>query len=154
MTETQIGYIYKLTCSETGDIYYGSTTQTLQQRLWKHKSHDNNCVSKKFINPTIEELCQVEFIEGDKTPLLAKEKEYIVNNKCVNLVVPLRTRQEYYKYRKSLDPRFGIRKYCKIEGKLYNDKTRVFCECGGHYVKRNRKKHLLTHKHSEYLLSD
>lgn len=153
MTEKKIGVVYKLTCSETGNIYYGSTTQPLNQRLWKHKADDNTCVSRFFINPTIEKLCQVEFIVGDRTPLLEKEKEYIVNNECVNRAVPLRTRSEYYHYRKSLDPQYGLKEYCKIAGKMYNDRTRVYCECGGYYVKRNKKFHLMTNKHAKYLIS-
>lgn len=154
MTETQIGVVYKLTCSKSGNIYYGSTTRTLNQRLWKHKSQDNHCVSRHFINPTIEKICEVEFLKNDRTLLLKKEREYIENYECVNKVVPLRTRNEYYHYRKSLDPKYGIKEYCKIAGKMYNDKTRVFCECGGKYVKRNKKEHLMTNKHVQYLLSD
>lgn len=153
MTETKVGIVYKLTCSETGNIYFGSTIRPLNQRLWKHKAHDNTCVSRDFINPIIEKLCDVEYLENDKTELLKKEREYIENYECVNKVIPLRTRNEYYHYRKSLDPQYGLKEYCKVKGKIYNDKTRIFCECGGHYVKRNKKKHLMTTKHTEYLIS-
>ncbi len=148
-----IGRVYKLTCSETKKNYYGSTIKSLNQRLARHKGDDNKCLSKHFINPTIELLEEIELEGKDKTELLKIERKYIENNECVNKIVPLRTRHEYYLMRKKLDPDYLKKAYTTYGGKWYNDKTRVYCECGGRFVKRNKKMHLQTHKHQNFLIS-
>ena len=43
--------VYKLTCNETGKVYYGSTKSTLEVRKskgWK------KCSCENFVNPTME----------------------------------------------------------------------------------------------------
>ena len=69
--------VYKLTCSETGKIYYGSTGNPINVRQNKGWS---NCACKDFVNPEIEEIEHIE----DKHDRLMKENEYIMNNECVN----------------------------------------------------------------------
>ena len=71
--------IYKLWCHETDEIYIGSTTQILSQRLSGHKTPSNKCNSKilfaKSNNVKIE-LLQSYPCEN-KDQLNKKEGEYI-----------------------------------------------------------------------------
>jgi len=92
------GKVYKLTC-ESGAIYIGSTVQTLDERLQKHKSVDNECTSKGFVNPTIELLEEIECENRDE--LLWKEREYIKKNKCVNKNNPVCNDKERKKHTKN-----------------------------------------------------
>ncbi len=80
------GKIYKLTC-ETGKIYIGSTSRTLNKRLQEHKSLKNNCSSKDFINPSIELLEEIE--TENREELRKKEREYMEKIICVNKNKPI-----------------------------------------------------------------
>ena len=70
--------IYKLTCSETGNIYYGSTGNDIKKRREKGWYH---CTCKDFVNPKMEVMEHIE----DNVERLKKEAEYIQNNECVNV---------------------------------------------------------------------
>jgi len=69
--------VYKLTCSETGKVYYGSTKNTLKVRKSKGWY---TCSCKDFVNPNIE---LVETVD-DLNNLLEREDYYIRNFECVN----------------------------------------------------------------------
>ena len=81
--------IYKLTCSETGNYYYGSTGNDIKVR--KNKGW-NSCACKNFINPTIEIM---EYVK-DKNERLKRENDYILNNECININRALGLTQEQY----------------------------------------------------------
>jgi predicted GIY-YIG superfamily endonuclease len=74
--------IYKLTC-ETGKVYIGITSRNLRTRLTEHKSH-KKCMSKDFVNPTIELL--EEFETDSNEEKLKREVEYINKFDCVNKI--------------------------------------------------------------------
>ena len=75
MPNYQNGKIYKLVCSDTGNIYVGSTCKTLNARLSNHKSKTfNQCSSKSFINPKI--VLIESFSCNSKQELELKEREY------------------------------------------------------------------------------
>lgn len=141
-----IGFIYKLSCSETGLIYFGSSRNP-KRRFSQHKNPYNSCMSRKLINPV---LSIIERVESDnelefKKKLLSREKYYISNNilksYCVNKHVPLRTKEEYINFKKREDANFYIKR---------NLRTRKDCPCGGIYIQRNLKTHLQSNKHIEY----
>ncbi len=70
--------VYKLTCAETGKIYYGSTGNDIKKRENKGWY---KCSCKDFINPKLEVLEHVE----DETERLIRENYYIENFDCVNV---------------------------------------------------------------------
>ena len=74
--------IYKLTSNLSNQIYIGSTTQDLKQRLQLHKSPRNLTVSKKmFENNAIISIHLLEsMICTDKNDVKIKELSYIVSN--------------------------------------------------------------------------
>ena len=43
------GKIYKIVCNITGEVYIGSTKNTLEYRLQRHKM-DKTCISRNIIN--------------------------------------------------------------------------------------------------------
>ncbi len=93
--------IYKLWIHETDDIYIGSTTQNLSQRLAQHKKDYNKNVrfcSSKILFELSDDV-MIELIEeykcDNKNQLEKIEGEHIRNNKCVNKIIAGRTREEY-----------------------------------------------------------
>ena len=92
------GKIYKIVCNITGEIYYGSTIETLKERLRKHKKIDNPCVSKNILDRGD---YKIELIENypcnNKYELEEQEATYIRNNTCINITIPHRTKKEYKK---------------------------------------------------------
>ena len=142
-----IGYIYRLICSETGNLYFGSTTSP-DKRYRKHKSKFNKCSSRVLINPTME---IIETVNGTRDELELIEKNYILNNTCVNIKVPKRSYKEWYEDKKKKNPLYLKMVYQQNGGTLRNLRTRRKCDCGGVYVQRNQKIHFSTNKHKKYI---
>ena len=89
---SNIGHIYKLTCSETGKLYIGSTTTTLKNRLRQHRGKYNTCASQHFISPKIELIESIEYTDYEK--LLWRERFHIETTDCVNYRRAIRTKEE------------------------------------------------------------
>ena len=107
MTTTIIGRIYKLTSSETYDVYIGSSVQTLDKRLTYHK-HDYRRYLKgvqhyitsyeivKYVDATIELIHEGEF--ANIKEMHKMEGEYIQKTEnCVNRIIPGRTKKNIMK---------------------------------------------------------
>jgi len=150
-----IGYIYKLICSQTDKVYYGSTMNPVK-RYHQHLSTQNNCSSKILIKPEFKllECVTIEDEENFRTELLLREKEYIKNNDCVNKVIPRRDRKEYYQDKLKENPNYLKEQYIKQGGIERNNRTRKECPCGGIYIQRNKKIHELTKKHLDYVYNN
>jgi hypothetical protein len=98
------GKIYMLepTCEyEEGEVYYGSTTSTLPKRLYSHKCNHNKCSSKKLFDKYGKENIKIvlvcEYPCRNKSQLKREEGKYQRANKCVNINIAGRTREEYFK---------------------------------------------------------
>lgn len=106
MPDYQKSKIYKLYSPSKNLVYYGSTVQTLSQRLNEHISrhkkytNDNNYCAfvRSFLVLDCEDY-KIELVEeyecNNKQQLLKKEAEYIKINECVNKEIPLRTKKEW-----------------------------------------------------------
>jgi len=90
-----IGYIYKLECEKTKNIYYGSTfdIKKRQNKKW------DNTSCKNFINPKLEIIKKINV--NNKKELLLIENEYILNNNCINKNVAIQTKETYKNYHKN-----------------------------------------------------
>jgi len=102
MPDYQKGKIYKLWSPSKNLVYYGSTTQTLCQRLAEHKyKKSRQCTSSLILDC---DDYKIELVEdypcNNKQQLMKKESEYIRNNKCVNVRIEDRTDEEYAKEHK------------------------------------------------------
>ncbi len=95
-TNYSLGKIYKIECMTTKLIYYGSTCEpTLSRRLAAHKGQFNQfkknrrqfCSSFMVLNNENYEITLVETIPCiSRDELNTREKYYIKNNDCVNMV--------------------------------------------------------------------
>jgi len=97
MPDYSKGKIYKLWSPSKNLVYYGSTTQTLSQRLTDHKKKHNDCCSYLIMEC---EDYKIELLEeypcNNKEQLEKKEAEYQKNNECINLKIARRNQKEYY----------------------------------------------------------
>lgn len=143
------GIIYKITCNITEELYIGSTTKSLRQRIANHVLETNNCSSKQIIerqNFRFETLATLDFPEKNdqnKSALLQLEAMYIKNNVCVNKNLPYRTEKE----KKQMASEYY---------QMYNDQfKRTMCYCGGFYTTpSNQNKHNKTKKHLDFVTED
>ena len=89
--------IYKIICNKTGLQYFGSTVQTLAQRLSKHKHISNSSMSSKIIvNGDYNIILVEEYPCENKYEIEKRERFYVETNDCINKQYPTRTREEYY----------------------------------------------------------
>ncbi len=97
MNKYSRGKIYKIVDNTNGDVYYGSTTETLKERLRKHTSNSNECNSKLIINNGDYNIILVEYYPCNSVEELeSREAHYIINNQCINVKIPGRTNKEWY----------------------------------------------------------
>jgi hypothetical protein len=105
MPDYQQSKIYKLWSPSKNLVYYGSTVQSLAQRLSKHKNNHkyykediNNEYCSSYLILDCEDY-KMELMEeypcNNKTQLCKKEGEYIKANECVNKCIPGRTQQQW-----------------------------------------------------------
>tara|TARA_R100000935_G_scaffold58138_1_gene94096 strand:+ start:4639 stop:5145 length:507 start_codon:yes stop_codon:yes gene_type:complete len=148
--------IYKLSDLNSDDVYYGSTIQTLQQRLNGHKSSargGHNLGSSTIINNgdyridlvenypcnTMKELHQREQLYISKNPCLNKISSY-VSDEDKKLKCNQRSADYYIKYKDDL----------LEKKKVYDDKY-YQCECGSRYNMSHRARHCASYKHTEFI---
>ena len=99
-----IGFIYKIYDNTNGNVYYGSTKDTLSRRMTGHRTlykrwvdgkRTSCCKSFDIIKNGDYAYSLVEEVEyADKLVLRQRERWYIENNECVNKNVPARTLKE------------------------------------------------------------
>jgi hypothetical protein len=174
MANYQHGKIYKITSSETEDVYVGSTCATLKDRLCKHKSAFKS--NKKRIGTAknilkYSDAC-IELIENfqcsTKKELLDREGEIIKNTpNCVNTQIQGRTMAEYridnadklkqqsvdYRTKNKVLLRANYKEwYHGAGGRAYLEQrkakinVKVPCPtCSVEYSKSNLKRHMKTH---------
>lgn len=107
MVNYQNAKIYKIVCNITGLTYFGSTCQSIAQRIAEHKRKYKNLVEKNITN----DYCSsFEILKNEnyyyelvcncpcnsKEELIKTEGSYIRNNECCNKNIPDRTYKEYH----------------------------------------------------------
>jgi hypothetical protein len=93
--------IYRITSTAGDKIYIGSTTQFVAKRWSVHKAdhlRGHPCTSQILFDEYGIDSCSMEEIEKvDLDSRFERERFWIENTEnCVNIVVPGRTRAEYY----------------------------------------------------------
>jgi len=145
----QNGKIYKIICNLTGETYYGSTTQELNNRMNQHKNKKKYCRSKQIINRG---NYYYEFIEdyscNNRKELETRERWYIENNECINKSIPTRTYKEYYENNKEKlleKQKIWYEDNKEIIREKQNEK--ITCDiCGGSISRSHLKRHQRTKK--------
>lgn len=162
MSDYSQGKIYKLVCEESGKVYYGSTIQTLPQRLAQHKNH-KNCMSKTMTNPKI--YLVENYPCESKWELEERERYYIKNNECINITIPHRTNKEYREDNKEHNAIIKKEYYQNVtknnpkqmedrkkNKKAYREKKYMYkCECGSVILRETKERHFRTKKHQSFL---
>ena len=118
MTNYNKSIIYKLVDRETKDTYYGATREPINRRISKHRCR-KSCTCKDIITKDDFDIVVLEEYDSneiDKHFLLERERHYIVNFNCVNKVVPLQTKRQYYEKNKT---------YLLKKQKLWKLKARI-----------------------------
>ena len=144
MPDYQKGKIYKLWSPSKNLVYYGSTTQTLSQRLAEHSSDFKNKKKQVSSYKILEcEDYKIELVEeypcNNKQQLLKKEGEYIKANECINKIVSGRTLKEYYKDNKKILNE-KMRKYSKIH--YENNKEEIHIKRKEYYEATKEQQHI------------
>ena len=134
------GKIYKITDNTNDNIYIGSTCQTLEKRLSRHKYDYDRFLKGVYHHITSFDILknnnyQIELLEKcnikTKDELTARERHFIDNNDCVN------------------------KQFLKVYYDANKDKIIYIyeCPCGGQYRHSNKKRHLKSKKHQKHLQS-
>ena len=107
MVNYEYGKIYKITSESTGLTYYGSTAEYyLSKRLSHHIGQYKRYLNGKSVYVSSFELLKHEdykmelikdFPSANKTQLTREEGKYVLENECVNIHIPGRTKKEYSK---------------------------------------------------------
>ena len=142
MPDYQKAKIYKLWSPSKKLVYYGSTTQTLSQRLAEHISKKKNKTETCNSHLVLEcDDYKIELLEeypcNNKQQLCRKEGEYIKNNNCVNNRIAGRTNNEYQKDNK---------KKCDEIKKKYRDNHKEKIK----EYRENHKQETIEYKKSYY----
>jgi len=95
-TKERIEYkIYQIVCNETGEVYFGKTTKTLEERLYYHVKA-LSCTSKQIILRGDYKIEQIDSTFDEEESIIL-ERYHIETYECVNKQIPGRTRKEYNK---------------------------------------------------------
>jgi len=124
MSDYSKAKIYKATGN--GLNYYGSTINTLSQRLSGHKNDKKNGKTCSMFSLLEMEDFKFELVENypcnNKKELLERERFYIENNDCVNKKKPIITIKEEKQRRKIYQQ--NHKDMNKISNKKWNDKNK------------------------------
>jgi Tat protein secretion system quality control protein TatD with DNase activity len=157
----QHGKIYKLTSSETTDIYIGSTKQPLCKRLREHKDDYTSFLKGRFHYVSSFDLikyvdCKIELIKeypcNSKKELEREEGYYQRKMKCVNMRIAGRTDKEWRDDNKEeiRERKKKYRENNKEKIKAHKSK-KCICECGREYAHDHKARHERTKIHQDYI---
>ena len=127
-----MGIVYKLTCEETNNVYYGSTKHDIHYRKAKGWYH---CACNEFVNPKIE---VVEECDNYRE----KEDFYIRNFECINKQVVIQTEEDVKNQKEKNKDKKKIadknyREKILQEKRFYCELCDVNCSCKSHLKKHN-----------------
>jgi hypothetical protein len=168
------GKVYKIEpiCEhEEGEIYIGSTTKDyLSKRMVAHRKDYTKykkgmpvfTTSFVLFDKYGIENCRIILLEtvncNSKDELFARESHYIRTLKCVNIIIPDRTKKEWNK----MDYQNNKEKFCKkakdyaIQNKeklALKYRETFICECGKETTICNKNRHNRSKRHISFIES-
>ena len=146
-----IGFVYKIFDNTNGNVYYGSTIETISRRMTHHRSKYKTwvagnggkcksfCKSFDILKNNDYSYSLVEQVEYEnKMELLRRERFWIENNECVNKLIPIRSQDEKIEYQKVYDKEYREQNRERI--KEYRERNREqILEQQKEYRERNRE---------------
>ena len=177
MRNFENGKIYKITNDFNDNICIGSTCDTLDKRMIRHKmdyqKHPNRLLYK-LMNEIGFSRFKIELLENfpcsDKYELLQKEAEYIrqyEKQKLLNMEIPNRSYKEWYHDNK--EHKLNYRKeYYDKNKEVITEKNKAYrednkeeikirrsekytCECGSVILKDTLARHKRCQKHIDFV---
>ena len=149
MTQYTTAKIYKIVDNTNNNVYYGSTTKTLEHRLRLHLSNYKQFLKGKINFRTSFMILKnndyaIHLVENypcnNNKELQLRESFYIQNNECVNFSMTDKINKVYHA--EWLD---------KIEiAKQYTNRKST-CACGGTYTASHKSQHSKSKKHITYI---
>jgi hypothetical protein len=103
MVNYQNGKIYKIVCNITGEVYVGSTTLELSQRLADHRMDYGKFLKGKHMYMTSFDIiergdCDIVLLEkvpcNSRAELLQRERHYFDTIECINRLKPYVSEEE------------------------------------------------------------
>ena len=126
---------YKLSCSKTDKVYYGSTKLSLVERCGGHRN-SGECESRTFVKPII----GLMDVFATKKEALEAERKLIEENPCVNKRIPIKSKEEKEKYKAE----WYVKNAERISDK---GKQVVQCKCGMTLKRSSLSNHRKTQFH-------
>ena len=147
-------FVYKISSPSTDKVYIGSTKLLLSTRFKAHIAN-GDCSSKQIIDLDDAVIELIEEVNVDN--MKQRERFYIelMREKCINQVIPLRTKKEWHiEHKKEQNERTKI--WCEKNKDYMKEKDIIRsvvneCECGGRFSLKSKSKHSKTKKHLDYL---
>ena len=148
--------VYKIVDNTNAKIYIGSTCNSLETRLSRHKNNYKRFLKGLCNNVTSFDIIKnndykIELLEDceikTKPELLARERYFIENNECLNKYIPGRTKKEWDIANKDKKKAYRDTNKEKINEKFD-------CKCGGKFTHQNKSHHIKTKKHQNFLNSN
>lgn len=150
-------YIYKMFNSVSSDIYIGSTFNAVRKRFGQHKSQFKQWKKGKYTYTTSFKLFDEDYDNvkwgileevkvSCKKDLEKIERKYIENHKCVNKLIPTRSKKEYYKQNKEAilqkKKEYHKQNKEKIKEKYQRYTEKITClHCDSVVTKHSLKRH-------------
>ena len=135
--------IYKIVSPNTSKVYYGSTTQPLNDRFSHHKNH-SKCSSREIINAGDADIKHIEWFPCDNRDALEDREAYFILNNwddCVNTRVPGAVRRAGGQ--KTYQQAYEQTEKYKAQKKAHQN-TPIQCTCGTWSTRQNIKRHQQT----------
>jgi hypothetical protein len=137
-----MGVVYCIRCKITGETYYGSSIQSIPQRMEQHRSKRNKTSSCSIIERGDYEVIVIEEVEDWLLPYY--EKYYIKNFPCVNIKLPFATKEENIQN----DQKQSNRYHQTHQTEIRQRKAIPYeCECGHTITLSKKARHLRTQRH-------
>jgi hypothetical protein len=143
------GVIYRIYDNTNGNIYYGSTIQSLSNRMAAHRTKYKMWLKgihhygKSFdiLKNGDYDYNIVEEVECEnKYELHNRERYYIENNECINKCIPTRTDKEYYKDNK-VKIKVYRKEYCKKNINKILEKAKEYRKDNKDKIKEYKKQY-------------
>ncbi len=154
MPKYQNGKIYSIRSHQTGDVYIGSTTQTLAQRLSVHKSKYKRYNNGKRRYVTSFQIlayddAYIELVEhfpcASKEELHRREGEIIRETNCVNKNIPGRSHKQWYEDNKDVVVA-KVKRYREANKEKVDARVKTWRENNREHVRESCKKWRETNK--------
>ena len=154
---------YRIVSNNTPKVYIGSTSESINTRLSKHKD-----IYKRYLKGEHRYVTSFEILEfKDYSIQLIETKEcltiddrntieryHILNNPtAVNKQQPGRTRPQYYSDNKNQIDEYKKQWYIENSDRIkQKNKTKITCICGSIYSQSNKARHKKAPIHINYIL--